>query len=892
MGTRREPLWRRYLRFFGPDVEADVDEELEFHLDMREQEYRARGLPPAEAAAAARARFGDPERFRRTLRKQDGRRLRRQRWSQGLEEWQQDLRYAARMLWHHRGFSAAVIATLALGIGATTSIFSAVDAAMLRPLPFAAPDRLVELRNVQVPFAPRGREELPDPRPNIRTVAEMRGVFSDIAIYAVGGLNLSGIGAPLRVQVGVVTGGFFRTLGASVAKGRVFSPEEGRPGNDAATVISHGLWQRQFGGQPAVGKTVRLNGKPYYVVGIMPRGFRFPENADLWIPLTTPMTFQSFEAFRGYIPTTTIARLAPAISRQVAADRLRVLWRALPADWAADSKSELAEPLRPLQNTLVGDRRTPMLILLGATGLLLLIACVNATNLLLAHAATRARELAVRAVLGATRGRLVRQLVVQSLVLSLAAAVGGLLLAYTTLGFVGALLPRELAEVAAPALDGRLLAFATALAVVTGLGFGVLPALGAGRTDAYSVMKTGSGHGATAARRGRTRRGLVTAELALALMLLAGSGLMLRSFRAVLETDPGFAPEHVASVQMAFDRISYPRSGARLAVIQRLLDRVRRIPGIQAAGVVNDLPLSGVGGIAMQVNPEAGPVDASIKDSYARYLKADDGYFRTLGIRLLQGRLMNQADDSLAPRVMLASARMAREVWPNQNPLGKRIRLLDSTGFRTVVGVVSDVRESSPDREAQWQMYYPITEEAPDKVAVVVRGSLPEGQILPALRTAVREVDPNQAVFSVRTLDDLMSTALATRRSNTTLITAFGALALLLAVVGIYGVVAYGVTLRTRELGIRTALGARGGDLVRLVVREGMTVALQGAVIGLAGAFALSRVLRALLYGVGPTDPTAFIGAAVVLLVPVLGATLIPARRAARLDPVEVMRAD
>lgn len=814
-------------------------------------------------------------------------------WSDRLGAWIQDVRYSARMLRHHRGFSFAVIATLALGIGATTAIFSAVDAAMLRPLPFFAPERLAELRYVNLPFSPRGGVEEPDPRPTVRSVSQMKEVFSDVAAYAAGGLNLSGVGAPLRVRVGVVTEGFFRTLGAPVASGRTFSPDESRPNGPPVTVISHGLWERQFGGEPAVGKTVQLNGKTYQVIGIMPRGFRFPENVDLWIPLTIPMTFASFEPFRGFIPSTTIARLAPGISKESAADRLRARWKGIPADFADDAKEVIADPIRPLQRTLVGERRTPMLLLLGATGLLLLIACVNATNLLLAHAATRERELAVRTVLGASRGRLIRQLLVQSTVLSLAGAAGGLLLAYTTLGVVGGLLPGEMFAISPPVLDGRLLAFAIVLALFTGLGFGVLPALGAARTDAQSVMKSGGGHGATAARRGRIRRVLVTAELALALMLLAGSGLMLRSFRAVLATDPGFAREHVASLQISFDRVTYPRSGVLLAMIDRLLDRIRSIPGIESAGTINDLPLSGVGGISIRVSPEEEPLSPRTSEPYARYLKADAGYFRTMGIRLLQGRLMGATDDSLAPRVMVVSARMAAEVWPNQNPVGKRIQLLDpdTVGLRTVVGVVSDVRES-PESEPQPQMYYPIHEEAPSQVALVVRGVLPEREMLAALRTAVREVDPDQPVFAVRTLTDLMSSSLTTRRSNTTLITAFGALALLLAVVGVYGVVAYGVTLRTRELGIRAALGARRTDLVRLVLGEGMWLAAIGVSIGLIGTLALSRVLQSLLYGVGASDPVSIASAAMVLLLPVVVATLIPARRAARLDPVDVMRTE
>jgi putative ABC transport system permease protein len=891
--TNRDPLWRRYLRFFGPDVGADVDDELGFHLEMRERSYLARGLSPEEARAAARKKFGDFDHHRRELRRQDSRRLRRDRLTERFSELVQDSRYAFRMLWHHRGFSAAVIATLALGIGATTAIFSAVDAALLRPLPFTDPERLVELDHVTLPFSPRGGQEEPDATPNIRTVGALTNVYSDVAAYAPGALNLSGVGAPLRINVGVVTGGFFRTLGAPVAQGRTFSAEEGRPNGAAVTVISHGLWRRQFGGQSAVGQSVRLNGKAYQVIGIMEPGFRFPENADLWIPLTVPLTFASFEPFRGWIPSVSIARLAPGVSPEVAADRLRVLWRAMPTDRLKDLQGVIAQPLRSLQGTLVGDRRTPMLILLGATGLLLLIACVNATNLLLAHAAMRERELAVRTVLGASRGRLVRQLLVQSLVLSLAGAAVGLLLAFATLGLVGGLMPREMTELTAPALDGRVLAFAIGLAVVTGLGFGVLPALAAARTDAQSVMKGGGGHGSTAARRGRTRRMLVTAELALALMLLAGSGLMLRSFNAVLAADPGFVPERVATLQMSLDRTSYPGSGPRLVMLDRLLDRIRGLPGIEAAGVINDLPLSGVGGISIQVDPEDGNLAARFEDRTARYLRADAGYFRTMGIPLLQGRLMTRADDSLAPAVMVVSAKMAREVWPGQNPLGKRIRLLDpdTVGWRAVIGVVGDVREK-PDDDARWQMYYPITENSPDKPAIVVRGTLAERDMLSAIRAAVTEVDPSQPVYEVRTLADLRDASLTSRRSNTTLITTFGVLALLLAVVGVYGVMAYGVTLRGRELGIRAALGAGRSNLIRLVLGEGVRVAAVGMGLGLLGTFGLSRLLQGLLYGVGPSDPVAIIGAAIALVIPVLIATLVPARRASQLNPADVMRSE
>jgi predicted permease len=893
MSSRREPLWRRYLRFFGPDVDADVEDELRFHLEMRERSFRERGVPESEARDAARRRFGDYEHHRRTLRRQLARRYRRFRWSERFAEWVQDIRYAVRMLRQHRGFSLAVITTLALGIGATTAIFSAVDAALLRPLPFAAPERLVELRSIHIPWGPRGIEE-PDPRPSIRSVAALTDVFDGVFAYAAGGLNLSGIGHPLRVKVGVATTGFFTTLGVSAASGRTFVAGDGRPGSEMVAVISHGLWQRHFGGQLVMGRSLRLNGKAYQVVGIMPAGFGFPEGADLWIPLTIPMTWSSFEAFRGYIATVVVGRLAPGVPPEVAADRLAGLWRALPAEQAAEARDVIARPIEPFQRMLVGDRRTPMLILLAATGLLLLIACVNATNLLLAHAAVRERELAVRAMLGASRGRLVRQLLVQSVVLALGGAVLALALAVMALGVVQALLPEGMVTLAPPRLDARLFGFATLLALLTALVFGALPALWASRADAGSTLRSGGSHGATALRRGRVRRVLVMAEVALALVLLAGAGLMLRSLAMVLDTDPGFTPDRTGSALITFDRASYPSASVRMAAIDRMVAGARRIPGVEAAGAINDLPMSGLGGISIQVNPEDGPVSKEIAEPYARFLRADAGYFRTMGIRLLSGRLMTPSDDSLAPKVAVISERMAREVWPGQEAIGKRIALLDpdEKGWRTIVGIVADVRESGLDEAAPWQMYYPLSESPSESVALVARGALPEAELLGALRRVLQEVDPNQAVVRTAMLDDLVNASLTTRRSNTWLITAFGALALLLAAIGVYGVVSYGVTQRTRELGIRAALGARKGELLRLVLREGLVLGLVGTAVGLGGAMALTRLLRAMLYGVTPGDPIALGGAAVLLLMPVLAAAFLPARRAASLNPTDVMRSE
>jgi len=891
MGAPKEPLWRRYLRFFGPDVEADVDEELRFHLDMKERDYLARGLSPEEARAEAIRKFGDLDRHRRQLRRQDSRRLRRDRWSERVDGWGQDLRFALRTLWRQRGFSLAVIATLSLGIGATTAIFSAVDAALLRPLPFPHPAELVELRAIEVPFREEaGQEEHPS-GVTIRDVGALGGLFSGVGAYAVGGLNLSGIGNPIRTRVGVVTTGLLPTLGVRPAFGRHFHPEEGTPGQAAVALISHGLWRRQFGGDSALPRSILLNGLTYQVVGVMPPEFTFPERVDLWIPLTVPMTPETFEPFRGAILKTVVARLAPSATLDAARDRMRLLWGKLPAEARDEYRALLADPVRPLQGSLVGNRRGPMLILLGATGLLLLIACVNATNLLLAHAATRERELAVRAVLGASRGRLVRQLLAQSLVLSVAGAMGGLALAAGTLRAVQGLLPKEMLDIASPHLDLRLLVFAIGLAGITGIGFGLWPALGATRTDAHGAMKSGGGHGATAARRGRLRRTLVTTELALALMLLAGAGLMLKSFVILLDTNPGFEPERVAALQVVLDGSRALSNANRVAAVNAIAERLRGVPGIEAAGAVNDLPMTDQVRMSIRVDAEGKPSGEGAEPKFARWLMASEGYFRALGIPLIRGRLMRETDDSLAPKIAVINQTMAKIIWPGEDPIGKRFKSGGRGEFRTVVGIVRDVRERM-DQRPDPHTYFPIGEFTPQDVTIVARGALAGPDLLAALRLAVRETDPTQAVYNARTLTDAMSRSLAPRRSTTLLITAFGLLALLLALVGVYGVVSYTVTLRQRELGIRAALGASRNNLARLVLTEGATVALLGIAIGLMGAFGLSRVLRGLLYGVEPTDPTALFAAAAVLLIPAILATLIPARRAASADPVEVMRSE
>jgi putative ABC transport system permease protein len=866
---------------------ADLEEEMRLHVEMRAARLEQSGLSASEARYAARRRFGNVTAMEEVSRDVWG--------FTSIEQLAQDLRYATRRLRQRPGFSIPVIAVLALGIGATTAVFSAVDAAILRPLPFARPYELVTLPNVVIPYEEESDERFPA---DIDDVIAMPEVFARVAGFASGGLNLSDPENPLRLKVGVVTVDFFSTFGARPQHGRTFAPEEGQPRAPAVTVLSHALWRRHFGGRAILGKRISLNGKPYTVVGVMRPGFTFPGESDLWIPMSVPTTDATFEPFRGWMPSNVVARLAPAVTAQSASARLFARWELLAgqASGERDYVDQMLNEVReqgaaiPLQRELVGDRRRPLLILLGATVLLLLIAGANVANLLLSDAAVRRREIAVRETLGATRKRIVGQLLAESAFLALGGAVLGIVFAPAALRVLRAMLPASLAGVTTAQLDLRVLAFATGLALVTAVAFGLWPALGATRGDVTEAIKSGGGHGATAgSQTGRARRTLVAAELALAAMLLVGAVLMLRSFARLMSEDVGLDPERVATLEMSF-----PPGGraVRLHTINTALGRLNGQPGIQAAGAVNDLPLRGGGGLAVRVEVEGAPPLRSPEMRLPRALYASGGYFKALGITLLRGRTFSPADDSLAPRVAIINTAMATTYLPGLDPIGRVFRFRGDSLPITIVGVVADVREAGLDRDPPPQLFFPIDAQTPSNVALVARGTLPPRELLARLTEAVRSADPAQPVFNVRTMDEVIGTSVAPRRTNTILIATFAALALILSALGVYSVVAYGVAQRTREFGIRAAFGATGRDLVGLVSREMLVVVAIGTVSGLVAAWGLSRILATLLYGVEPRDVTTFAIVPLLLLPPALLATLLPALRAMRVRPSEVMRGE
>lgn len=876
------PRWRRYLRFWGPDVDADVEDELRFHLDQSTAELEALGVDPEEARRLAEMRFGDKGQVSRWLREHDRRRQHRFERIEFMDAILLDLRYALRKLRQQPASSLSVILVLALGIGAATAMFSAVDAAMLRPLPFQRSDRLVELQYVGIPH----RDNMSDRSLYIDDVRAMHNVFSGVAAFAPGGLNLAEGESPLRVRVALVTVDLFSMLGIQPARGRGFTAEEGTLEGPHAAIISDALWRRQFGGDSAViGRDVRLNETPYRVVGIMPPRFGFPQDTDIWLPLAVPFSLARWEPFGQYLPLTVLGRLAPGATVTQAAVRVHA---AVQARVGEELDQPVGDFARPYREVLVGSRRTALLVLMGATVLVLLVACANVANLLLARAAGRRPEIALRAALGASRVRIIRQLLVESLILATAGGLLGVLLARASLGLLTSLMPRVLAGTVPAQLDLRVLGFSLGLAVTTGLLAGLWPALGASRSDPNKTMKSG-GTGSTAREGARLRRIFVVTQLALALTLAVGAGLMLRSMGNLFDTESGVRTEGVATLELSLARARYDSLWKSQQFVSSVLAQLQETPGVTSAAMVSQLPMDGAGGIAFRVGSKGVESGGGVM---GQQISVTSEYFDVLGIPLLGGRLARPALDSSAPQEMVVNEAFARALWPGEDPIGRQYTIMEPIPPRTVVGLVGDVRGQTLADEPIPQMYVPLEESPGRNLALVARGPGSAALLGARMRQAVYAVDPGQAVFNVRSMDELISSAVAPRRTNALLISFFGLVAVVLAAIGVYGVVSYGVTRRAQEIGIRIALGASRRDVLRLVLWEGLAMAAAGVVLGMAGAWALRRTLESMIFGVAPGDPVAFAGAAAVLVVMALVATLVPARQALRVDPARAMRAE
>ncbi len=797
-----------------------------------------------------------------------------------------DLRYALRQLRRSPGFAAAAIVTLALGIGANSAIFSFVDNLLFRPLPYAEPERLVEvnhhypsLNGLQASISVRGFE----------LYQEELDALERLAVQTGWGVNLTGDGEPERLMGALVSVNFFRTLGVPPALGRDFLPEEAERGSHRVAILSDGLWRRRFGADPdAIGRAVRLNGEPYQIVGVMPRGFRpfYGRNAELFAPLA-PTAEQREASFTNEWLTAT-GRLAPGATLGRAraeagrlAGRLRVQ-EELPDDWNIT--------VTPLDERARAGIRSALLVLLGAVAFVLLIACANVANLLLARAASRSREIAVRLALGAGRRHLVRQLFTEGLVLSLAGAAAGLLLAYATVGAVTGTEALAVPRIDEVSLDARVVGFTALLAVATALLFALIPAFRSARTDVQGSLREGA-RGTSGDRSGvLVRRALVVLEFALAVSLVVGAGLMIKSFARLTSVDPGFRPERLLTFHLALPESEYTSDTARVAFHDRLLEELAALPDVESAATTTVLPFSGgwsTGSFTVEGHEPARGEPNPWGD--IRIVSPD--FARTMGIPVLRGRFLTEADAMGAERAVVVDEEMVRRFWPDRDPIGQRISF-DEENWWSVVGVVGHTAHEGLDADPRVQLYFPARRLGPSGMWYVLRTRDRPLGVMPSVRATLRTVDEDQPVSEVATMEARMAEVVGPRRLSAVLLAAFAAVALLLAATGAYGVLSFAVHQRTRELGVRMAMGANRRAVLRMVMAQGLRLALLGVALGLAAALLLTRLLASQLYGVGAGDPSTFALVTLLLVGVATLSTLLPALRATRVDPLVALRAD
>jgi predicted permease len=870
-------------------VASDVDAELAFHLARRAEELMETGLTADAARHQAVERFGDLEYTRRYCRDEDLRRERASRHHTIMHELRQDFGYALRALRAAPGFAAVALLTLALGIGANTAIFSVVRGVLLRPLAFPAAERVVRVWHAN-PGEDETRSQVSEPdflewRAATRRFATLGGYW-----YAPGasGANLTGTGTPERLEGTYVTPGFFETLRAPAAVGRTIRAEEGVRGNDHVMMLSHGLWQRRFGGDPSiVGRALNIGGVPHTVVGVMGPDFAFPaDRVDFWIPLST-IPEDGIGRQRGSRFLDVIGRLAPGATLAQARDELAAEARRSAAV-EPEARGWTDVTVMPVRDALLGEVRRPLVVLTGAVAFVLLITCVNIASLLLARATSRQRELAVRVALGAGRGRIVRQLLTESVTLSLVGGALGVALAYVAVRAFAAYGAAELPRADAIRIDAPVLLFALAVSTAAGLFFGLLPALRATTRDPQAVLRSGA-RGAVGNAGQKLRSALVVAEVALAAVLVVGAGLAAKSFARLLDVDPGFQPRNVLAVRLSLDD-ERPDGTHVEGYYDTLLERIAAVPGVQVVGAAKNFPLRGTGEVRAPVIVPGGAGGAGDRELRVPVLHVSADYFRAMGIPLRAGRAFTAADDRQAPRVWLVNEAFARKHWPNESAVGKTLRLEEET--MQVIGVVGDVRQKSLTEPAEPMAFIHYKQNRRSGLNIAIRTAGEPLRYANAVRQAIWSVNRDQTITSVETLQGIVGETVARPRLLATLLVLFGTMGLLLGALGIYGVLAFAVGQRRQEIGVRVALGAPPGTVRALVVRQGMALALAGVAAGIAGAFVLSRVMAAVLYEVQATDPATFATVIVVLLGAALVASWLPARRALRVDPVQALRYD
>ena len=891
------PDWKEEIRKqlatlkLAPAREAAIVEELAQHLDDCYGELLADGASEDEAYRAALGELSGSESITRELR-----RIERQtnpepiilginRKTNLLADFWQDLRFGARMLRKQRGFTLISVLTLALGIGANTAIFSIVNAVLLRPFPYPAPERLVI---VQERFNAGG---VASPSyPNFVDWRAQNTAFASIAAVRQNeSFNLTGAGEPERLQGQLVSAEFFSTLGIQPLFGRDFLPEEDRPSATPAVILSYGFWQRKFGADLGIlRKQLTLNTQTFTIVGITPPDFQYGLEADVTVPFG--IQAQRFSR-RGADPgTDVVARLKPNVSQQQGETDLNLVAARLEQQYPASNKGRRVV-LTPLHESFVGNIRRPLLILLGAVGAVLLIACANVANLLLVRASVRQKEMAIRVALGASRATLVRQLLTESVLLATLGAVLGTLLAFWGTSFIAAQLPNGIPRLQEARVDAAVLVFTLAISLLTGLLFGLAPALQASRPNLTEGLKEGE---RSSSGRQRLRSALVVGEVALTLTLLVGAGLLIQSFRRVLKVDPGFKAQNLLTMQVS---VNNPDGRQVANFFEQLQQNIRNLPGVTSVAVSNGIPFGSTNYPPFVIE---GRPETENKPSGLLY-HVSPAYFQTMGIALIKGRLFTAEDRLNTPPVVIIDEVLARRYFPNEDPLGKRLKASPDAPGIEVVGVVRHAEPNSLDAQGQApaQFYLSFNQIPAERLPGYVRriNLLTRTEVEPlslasAVRGQVAALNKDQAVFNVRTMEQAVAQSVAARRFSMLLLTIFAVAALALASLGIYGLMSYAVAQRTREIGLRMALGARGADALRLMIGHGMKLALVGVALGLVASLALTRTIKNLLFGVSATDPVTFVAIALLLIAVALLACFVPARRATRVDPMEALRSE
>ncbi len=861
-----------------------MEEELRTHIQHRAGDLERSGLPRAEAERRARIEFGAYQRFKEECREAMGTHL--------FETLIQDVRYGMRMLRKSPGFTCVAVLTLALGIGANTAIFSVVNTVLLAPVPYRDADRLVVVWGSN----PHQTDDIfPVSAAVFSTWKTENHVFEEMAASTDDLDVITGSGEPEMVTGYDFSADYFHVIGATPELGRTFLREEDQPGGPNVAVLSDKIWRRRFNADAGIiGKSIQLGNSPYTVVGVMPPNFRYPDKVEIWTPLALPASAASNWKDR-YLRV--LARLKPGVTIEQAQAQMSALAERLAREHP-DTNTGEGVILRPIRRQIAGDIRTPLLVLLGAVGFVLLIACVNVANLLLARAAAREREIAIRTALGAGRLRLMRQMLTESALISLAGGAAGLLLAYWSNRFLLDLFPNDISNLSIPTVeaipvDVRVLAFTIGATFLTGVVFGLVPAVRSSRRDVNQSLKESGRMPMAGSRERRFRNALVVAELSLSIVLLIGAGLLIRSFHRLMEGDLGFRPENVLALEAFPSPAKYPaKEPEKLrAFVDHSVENLRAIPGVESAGAINFLPLTGFWG-PQDFTVEGRPAPPKGQEPSADNRVVTPDYFRTMGIPLLRGRAFTAADSPGSPHVAIISASLARRFWGAEDPLGKRLNLGDAANpdWAEIIGVVGDVHSFGLEEKLHDDLYRPFSQVYFPIVAFTVRAKGDPTKLTAAAKAAIWAVNPEQPFYKIIRVETLAAEAIALRRVSMLLLTVFSGIALLLAAIGIYGVLSYAVAQRTHEIGIRAALGAQPRDVLRLVLGDGMRLALIGIGIGIAASFALTRLMVSLLYGLSASDPLTFAGVATLVSGVALVACYLPARRAMKVDPMVALR--